>query len=247
VATSTRPKIRGNSPPYISFKTFAGFLQKLKETTVPGRVDSSVLRKYAGSVARQLVLSLKYLRLLDPASNSTTERLKKLVAAYGTPAWKEELNSLVTDVYQPIIGPLDLSSGTHQQLLEAFRSTGADGTVLDRAVAFFLAAAKEAEMPVSPHFTDRPRRPRSSTPKKAAKRKADLDEDEDEVDEEEETDIEEGSIGTKSTKRSKFQIAVPGKRHATIWLPGDVSSEDWSMIDLMMQAYVARLQKAKQA
>lgn len=240
MATAAQPKVRGNNPPYISFKTLTGFLQKLKESTVPGRVDSSVLRSYAGSVARQLVLALKYLQLLDSESN-TTERLKRLVAAYGTPSWKEELGKLVIEVYQPTIGKLDLISGTHQQLLEAFRTTGADGIVLERAVTFFLAAVKEAGVTVSPHFTDRPRRPRGSSPRKAAKKKADPEEDDDELDNDEEIDIEEGVIGV--PKRAKFQLPVPGKRHATIWLPGDVSSEDWSMIDLMMKAYVARLEK----
>lgn len=248
MATPAQPKARGNNPPYISFRTLTGFLQKLKETAVPGRVDSSVLRSFSGSVARQLVLALKYLQLLDSESN-TTERLKKLVAAHGTPNWKEELGSLAMEVYQPVIGKLDLESGTHGQLVEAFRNTGADGFVLERAISFFLAAVKEAGITVSPHFTDRQRRPRGSSPRKAAKKKAAVGED-DELDEDDEPEGDEADEGTASqpTKRAKFQLPVPGKRHATIWLPGDVSSEDWSMIDLMMKAYVARLEKgAKQA
>jgi hypothetical protein len=247
MASADQGRPKGNLPPYISFRTLTGFAQKLKETTVPGRIDSSVLRSYAGSVARQLVLTLKWLQLID-GSGGTNDRLKKLVAAYGTPEWKEQLSNLIFEVYQPVVGNLDLDTGTHQQLLEAFRKAGADGVVLERAVAFFLAALKEAGTTVSPHFTDRPRRPRSANGRKKQKSKK-ADEDADELEDEE--DGEPGgdeADSTKPARRARFQINVPGKRHATIMLPADVSGEDWTMIDLMMKAYVARLEKvAKQA
>jgi hypothetical protein len=241
MASADQGRPKGNLPPYISFRTLTGFAQKLKETTVPGRIDSSVLRSYAGSVARQLVLTLKWLQLID-GNGATNDRLKKLVAVFGTPEWKKVLWDLIHEVYQPVIGNLDLETGTHQQLLEAFRKVGADGVVLERAVAFFLAALKETGRTVSPHFNDRPRRPRAPNGRKKQKPKKDDDDLDLEEEDEEGGGDQEGS--TKPSRRAKFEINVPGKRHATIVLPADVSSDDWTMIDIMMKAYVARLEQS---
>jgi hypothetical protein len=221
---------RGNLPPYISFKTLTNFLGKLKESAVPGRIDSSVLHSFAGSVARQLVLALKFLKLIE-SSGSTTEKLKTLVKAYGTPDWKEELGSMIHESYTNVVSNLDLDTGTYQQLLEAFRNSGADGVVLERAVSFYLTAIAEAGQTVSPHFTNRPRRAKADKPR--VKKKA----------AEEEDDLPLDPL-VPHDEMAKFVLPIPGKHNATIMLPVDLTSEDWNMISTMMQAYVARLQKA---
>src|SRR5437868_3491157 len=67
-------------PPYIPLKTFLGFIQKLKDTVIPERVDGTLLRSYSGSVGRQLVAALKFVSLID-GNNYATENLKKAVKA----------------------------------------------------------------------------------------------------------------------------------------------------------------------
>jgi len=58
-------------PPYVPFKTFVTFIKKLKDTTVPERIDSSVLRSYSGGMAGQLTAALKYLKLTEDNSKTT--------------------------------------------------------------------------------------------------------------------------------------------------------------------------------
>src|ERR1700722_5664741 len=90
-------------PPYIPFKTFANFLQKLKDTVLPPRIDSSLLRSYPGSVARQLKGTLKYLGLIDETGN-TQNNLTDLIKAYGTPQWKDQFGEFLSGAYTGIIG-----------------------------------------------------------------------------------------------------------------------------------------------
>jgi len=225
---------RGNLPPYISFKTLTGFIQKLKETSVPGRVDGGVLRNYAGSVARQLTLALKYLKLTDQAGTPSLS-LTKLVASYGTPQWEGQLQEVLEQSFNLVVGNLDLDNGTYQQLAEAFRATGAEGVVLERAINFYLSGLKAAGLSYSPHFASRPRRPKQA--------KVRLKKKDEGVDAEGEEDQDELFDPTGS---AKFSFPIPGKTAARIVLPVDISTDDWEMINTMMRAYVARLEKSSQ-
>jgi hypothetical protein len=227
------PEAERALPPYIPFKTVTNFLQKLKDTVIPPRIDSSLLRSYPGSVARQLKASLKYMGLIDDAGN-TTEGLTNLVQAYGTPQWKDELRDFIPIVYLPVIGDLDTDKATLGQLHQKFRDQGvADGQMLQKCVTFYLSALREAGLTVSPHFTERaPRRadrkPRSKKPESNPNGG-----DEEEV----ETPPQSNTI--------KFSFPVPDKPSATIILPADLATDDWAMIDSMIRAYVQRREKAK--
>ena len=75
---ATNDDARKPLPPYISFKTFTGFMQKLKETTVPERIDGSVLKNYAGSTAAQLTAALRSLRLIEENGTHPTVSIKGL-------------------------------------------------------------------------------------------------------------------------------------------------------------------------
>lgn len=43
----------------------------------------------------------------------------------------------------------------------------------------------------------------------------------------------------------RFIIPIPGKESATIMVPKDLSSDDWGMLKVMLEAYIARLQKSQ--
>jgi hypothetical protein len=222
-------------PPYVSFKTFQGFIQKLHELSViPDQIDSSVLRSYANSVGRQIVSTLKYLKLIGP-NGQTNEQLGRLVAAFdSTEKWQEELTTVIFDAYQPIVGGLNLDAATSRQLEERFRSTGADGEVLRKCVGFFMAAVAASGVSMSPHITNKPKqRPdRGRTPKKARTAKAQPDE-------------ELLDSGQHESASVKFSFPVPEKGAATIFVPRNIEEADWDMINVMMNAYIRRLQKDK--
>ncbi|MFZ0912818.1 MAG: DUF5343 domain-containing protein [Candidatus Korobacteraceae bacterium] len=219
-------------PPYISYKTFTNFMDKMKNTTVPPRIDSSVLTNYAGSVARQLVLALKYMGLIQQ-SGATNDVLKKLVRAYGTEEWKDALGEAISDAFVPIIGDLDIDTATYSQLDERFRKAGTDGVVRDRAIGFYLSALTDAGLTFSPHFK-KPRR--VAAPRKSKGLAKGVTKLADEIEGEDE--LAESGVGA-----ARFNFPIPGKGAATITLPADVATDDWLMIDSMIRAYIQRKDK----
>jgi hypothetical protein len=221
-------------PPYISYKTFFGFIQKLKQTATPERIDASLLRTYSGSVARHIMAALKYLGLIDDAGQ-TTDRLRALVKTFGTSEWQEQLIVTVSDAYRDVINGLKLDTATPGQLAERFKARGAEGGVQQKCIAFFIAAATNAGMKLSPHIVNRPRaKPDRSRPKKRSRT--------------EENPGDEGfpdsgpSISPSGTVR--FSLPIPGKPSVALVLPADLELDDWTMVDAMVKAYVQRRSKA---
>ena len=53
------------SPPYATFPSFINFLNKLRDSSVPGRIDPSVFGNASGSISYSVIASLKYLKLID--------------------------------------------------------------------------------------------------------------------------------------------------------------------------------------
>ena len=218
-------------PPYIPFKTFNGFVTRLNETATPSRVDSSLLRTYSGSVGRQVVAALKFLKLIGE-NGTTTDSLKQLVDAYGTDKWQAVLGNIIRDAYFSLLTDLNLSNATPGELEQRFRIWGAEGEVLARCVNFYVAAMLDARETISPHIVNRPRT-RSERgrgrPRKAQQQKFSIEEGGAEV---------QPHAGT-----ARFAFPIPNKAAATIYLPSDLSTEDWEMVDSMIRAYIQRGQK----
>jgi len=138
-------------PPYLSYKTFSSFIQGLK-VGIPTRIDRSVLNTMSGAVQGHLMSALRYLSLVSPHS-VTTDKLSTLVNSDG--AERERVLSAILKESYPFLfndPSFDLQRATTGQLEEAFRKAGASGETIRKCVAFFLAAAKAAGIPVSPHI-----------------------------------------------------------------------------------------------
>ncbi len=221
-------------PPYISYKTFFGFIQKLKQTAIPERIDASLLRSYSGSVARQIMAALRYLGLIDEAGQ-TTDRLRALVKTFGTGEWQEQLTGMVSDAYQDVINNLKLDTATPGQLAERFKARGAEGGVQQKCIAFFIAAATNAGMKLSPHIVNRPRaKADRSRPKKRAPMGDDTGD----------AGFSEGGTSISPTGTVRFTLPIPGKPSVALVLPADLELDDWTMVDSMVKAYVQRRSKA---
>jgi len=219
--------------PYIPFKTFTSFIERLHNTAVPPIIDGSVLQTMSGSMKSQLMSALRFMNLIDGAG-TVNDKLRKLVTSYKTDSWKESLSEVIADSYNEVIGNVDLESGTAQQLNEAFRLRGGvDGQMLEKAVRFYLAAHTECGLSLSPHFTAK--HARKYTPRKKAKKKAHKTKEEAENDE---TDFD---IGFDESIQAKFRIPIPGKPDGIIVLPNDISRGDWKMVKTMLDAYVDHL------
>jgi hypothetical protein len=141
-------------PPYVSYSTFRGFLSRLKETVVPAVIDNSAMGAgMAGGTRSHLRATLGSLRLVDDESRPT-EALRALVEALDTDEWPQALQKHLIPAYRSILNGLgDLATATHRQLEVQFRAqAGASGQVLVKGIRFFLQAAREADMEISPHI-----------------------------------------------------------------------------------------------
>jgi len=144
---------RGAIPPYVPFPSLKSFVQNAGQQGLANRIDRSVLTNFSGSTQTQLITALRFLGLID-AKGHPTDRLETLVKASGTDEWSNVLAALLRDTYPTLFGGFDLARATPNQFGERFRGTfpGSDA-VQRKAVTFFLGAAQDAKIPISPHIT----------------------------------------------------------------------------------------------
>ena len=137
-----------DAPPYLSFKTFHTFLQSTR-AGVPGCVDRSVLRHMSGAQVSQLLVALRFFRLVDQAGHPQP-RLEALAAAPDDQQPKILLE-YIKDSYTFLFdGSINLQNMTQKQLTSAFEKV-ASGDTIRKAVAFFIRAAKFAGLTISPY------------------------------------------------------------------------------------------------
>jgi hypothetical protein len=138
-------------PPYMSYETLANFFdKKIGDNPVPPRIDTYFLDNYAGSVRPLLIATLKTMGMLGD-NNVVLESLREAVRG-GAESRKAVLRAWATDFYAEQIA-LAGQHATAQMLWETFsKHGGLTGSTLRRAVIFYLALAKDIELPVSAHF-----------------------------------------------------------------------------------------------
>jgi hypothetical protein len=151
----TKEKEKSAVPPYVSYKTFHNFLDGLNP--VPSVIDSHVLKTMSGALKAQLLSSLRYLELIDE-KNKSQPNLRTLASAKGEDR-KKELDKLITNSYPFLFaeaGDFSLAEGTYPQLMGKFQNEGATGETAKRCVRFFLDAAKDAGIIISPYIQSEP-------------------------------------------------------------------------------------------
>jgi hypothetical protein len=146
-------------PPYISYKTFSGFLDRLHQKGVPNRIDRSFLAFLSGSNQSQLLAALRYLGLISP-NGLGTDRLDALVKSVGA-EYLTALSNVLKRSYPFLFNRFDLRRATLQEVEDKFSDAGASGDRLRKSIAFFLSAARAADIPTSPFITRMRRRRKS--------------------------------------------------------------------------------------
>jgi hypothetical protein len=179
---------QASTPPYTAFSSFKTALSVFKTVIVPDRVDRSVWgNKFSGQVVTQMIAAFRFLGLINNEGVPTT-RLRALVAAYGTEAWPGELRRMVESAYGPLLkGDLEKVSST--QFNERFRQAyKAEGDTARKCMTFFLQAAREAGIALSPFLLagSKPRASGGPRRKPKAQKRADAAEDAPEDDDEDE-------------------------------------------------------------
>jgi len=160
------------SPPYLSWRTFSAYIKSLRQA-IPPIIDKSAMSRLSGTNQRLTMNAFKYLRLVDD-EGKPEESLETLIistAPNKQSEYQENLKSVLRTGYPFLFdgtGAFDLAKSTPNQLSEKFRATGVTGETVRKCETFFLIAAEEAGLKISPHIkADRKRgRRKGATPAK---------------------------------------------------------------------------------
>jgi hypothetical protein len=150
-------KGRKHLPPYVSYRTFHNFIDRLQQR-LPSRIDRSYWGDLlSGSTGTQLMAALRFLRLID-ANGKPTEQLKPLVNARGE-LRAQLLRDITSRAYDFVLdSSLDIESATYSQLEEVFHDAfQLTDDVSRKCVKFFIALSGDAGLPISPFILRRTR------------------------------------------------------------------------------------------
>jgi hypothetical protein len=143
-------------PPYLPFKTFVSSLDALSHG-VPPKIDRTLWRSQSGVTQGLIMNAYRFFSLVEDTDNadssdSSTEFLDQ-VARYPDKR-PEVLRFLIEAQYEPIIARHDLTKMTLKMLEDAFEQEfSVSGGTKQKAITFFLKAAKFADMPLSPYLS----------------------------------------------------------------------------------------------
>jgi hypothetical protein len=147
-------------PPYMPYRTFITFLDHLRSVAIPSHIDKGAMSSMSGAMQSWMKAALRYMALID-SDDVPQPRLRKLVQAQGDER-KAMMKELFKSSYSFLDGKIDLSNTTQPKLREAIQALGAQGETVEKVMAFLVAMAKDAGVPLSPYLTKRnPRRPRA--------------------------------------------------------------------------------------
>jgi hypothetical protein len=130
---------------YLPFKTFLSAIETL-EHGLPKKIDRTIWRSQSGITQSQIMMALRFFGLLND-QDEPTAALQRLVDQKDKR--KEMVGSLLRHSYRSIIEH-DLTKMTPKMLDEAMEEYNVSGDTKRKAVAFFLRAAKFAEVPMHP-------------------------------------------------------------------------------------------------
>jgi hypothetical protein len=142
------------SAPYVSYLTFSNFLDWLREVDVPAQLDRTTwAHKFSGATGSQLMVTLRFLGLIDQ-KNVPNPDLEKLVKAEREER-KPILRRHIERSYGALFSGIELSKATQGQLNERLKQSGIEGGTLEKALTFFVKAAKASDIELSTHLTKR--------------------------------------------------------------------------------------------
>jgi Family of unknown function (DUF5343) len=159
------------TPPYASFVSFTNFLNHLRDhPPLPPRLDKSVMRHLSYTTQQAIVAALRSLNLVADG-DVPTERLEKLIHADD----KERATLMLATIKEgyPYFwnGSFDLERATADQFAETIKKQGkVAGSTAEKAISFFIAAAAQAGVKLSPHLTKRKPSPTNGAAAPTARR-----------------------------------------------------------------------------
>jgi hypothetical protein len=165
------PEVKPTSkrmPPYLPFKTFLNSLDTLSQG-VPPKLDRTFWRNQSGINQGLIMNAYRYFYLVDQ-NDASTDHLAALVQhPEKRPA---KLKQMIQDQYMFVLQKTDITKATMKILEEAFGEVyPVTGQTKQKAITFFLKAAKFADMPLSPYLLTQLREA-AKKPRRAKQRNA---------------------------------------------------------------------------
>ncbi len=164
---------RRQLPPYVSYRSFWNFLDRLQEA-IPARIDRSYWGdKFSGSTGAQLMRALRYLGLINDGG-IPSPLLRSLVEARDFQ--RDELMAQIARASYSFFlnGPVDYRTATYAQfedILHANFQVNAD--VARKCIKFFIDFATDARIPVSPFVIKKNRKSKTAATARRTKNKSD--------------------------------------------------------------------------
>lgn len=154
------------APPYTAFLTVKNLIGLFKEHGCPGQIDRSVLTSMSGAVQGQVLAAMKFLGLIGINDNVPRSPLKQLIEAHGTDDWASALADVLRTAFAPLF-QLNLETASPNQFNEQFRNAypSIEGETARKSITFFLNAARDANISISPYIMKN-KKPRTASPKR---------------------------------------------------------------------------------
>lgn len=133
--------------PYIAYRTFKDLIKRMEDSEPPARIDKSYLSNYAGGYQSQIMAALRSLGLIG-SDGVLDPSFKEMVQ---NPNQRPQILHSILEGHFPEVFQLS-KNATQAQLEETFSQYGVTGNTRRKAIAFFLSAANEAGISLSPHF-----------------------------------------------------------------------------------------------
>jgi hypothetical protein len=134
-------------PPYVAYATFTNFLESLKGTGIPDRIDRSFLTGLSGQSQSSLLAALKFFGLITNDGNPLPA-LKEVVDNR-----QAALGKLVRENYAFIFdGKFNVMAATESQYKEKFSEKDVTGDTNRKALSFFTMICETAGISISPHL-----------------------------------------------------------------------------------------------
>ncbi len=153
---------------YVSWKTFQNSIEQLSKAELPNVIDKTVFPGMAFSVQNQLFTGMRFLGLIDDKNKPMAE-LESL-AVNDEATRKNRLKEILQRRYSDLFA-LNLKKTTPDELDKKMLDVyGMKGDTREKAVRFFIGAAKYLGLEMSPLF-DSSKTPSSPRPSNGAKKK----------------------------------------------------------------------------
>lgn len=219
------------SPPYVAFGTFRNFLDTLKTDGIPNKINRSVMVNLSGASQSHLTSAFKALRLVE-SDGEPTSALRELLDVHGSEEqWPATFKKVLDGAYAEIIGDLDVSTASPQELEDRFRDPGGmDHSMNDKAVRFYLAALKAAKVELSPYL--KKRRQKTTSKRRSSRANGSGETSKTTAAETRKSEVPTGCID--------YPVYFKNNRKATIIVPVDLTEQECQMIGLtlpLIEAY----------